>query len=161
MKSCLLLLLSVSALAFCTDAAALTNDASALAASASSLANIPVPPAGSELAAMQAVMLQLRAVEQRKAEAVATIPGMRQLDAQIADLAARLRVVEDARRALLASNRVAVASLELEAAQIRGALQRRVGPQQVALLAQKWTQLQSRIATNEAALNITMPSELK
>ena len=111
-------------------------------------------------ATMTAVQ-QLRDIQQRKAAAVSAIPGMRQLETQIADLTARLRVLEQARRALLASNQTVVATFDLQRAQVRATLPRLDDPQKTALVQQRLAQLQSQILSNLAAAARALPLTIK
>lgn len=117
-----------------------------LATNVAPLTAVAKPATAPEAAARQ----QLQDIAKRRAEAVAKIPGMPQLDAQAADLTARLRAVAEARRALLASNPQVVAALDAEAAQVRATVQRReLPPPTETQLQQKITQLQSQMATNQ------------
>jgi hypothetical protein len=110
---------------------------------------IPAPVVhDSDAAAMFNAMQQWRDVEQRKAAAVAAIPGMKDLDAQIAEQTARLVALHSARRALLASNVTITATFERERAQLRVTLQRREMAQAAARLAQSKAQQPGLPATN-------------
>jgi len=116
---------------------------------------------GSEAVAIHAVMLQLRDIDNLKTEALAGIPGMRVLNAQIADLTARLRVAEETRRALIASNRTVVANLDHEASQVRAALKRSENPVIAARLQQRLAEVQRLVATNIVAATGVASGEQK
>lgn len=149
MKRCCLKLGLVSALVMKTAlAASTTNEASAAAGNAIVAPPVPAPQVSIKLGDMLSAMQQLRDIEQRKTTALANIPGMRQLDAQIAELSTRLCAAEEARRLLITSNRMVVASFAQEADQVRTALKRREDPQIAALLQQKMAQIQTQKMTN-------------
>jgi hypothetical protein len=122
--------------------------------------SVPMQADADATATLTAIQ-QLRDIQQRKAAAVSAIPGMRQLETQIADLTARLRVLEEARRALLASNQTVVATFEQQRAQVRATLQRRDDPQKTALVQQSLAQLQSQILSNQAAAVRALPLTIK
>ncbi len=103
-----------------------------------------------DAAALRAARQQLQDINQRRADAIAKLPGMKELEAQAADLTARLRAVAEARRALLAKHQQALAALDAEADRLRATLSRReLPPLTEAELQQKLAALVSQVATNQ------------